>query len=132
FMMRVRIPGNILGSHQVRTLAEIARRWGTGHADITTRGNVQIRQIKPVNTVDCLLKLQDGGLSTRGAGADNVRNITATPTSGIDPQELFDVLPLAKALQFYISNHRDLYGLPRKFNVAFDSGGSVSVVSDTN
>ena len=61
-----------------------------------------------------------------------MRNITATPTSGLDPTELYDVRPLARALQFYLANNRDLFGLPRKFNVAFDSGGSVSVVSDTN
>ena len=38
----------------------------------------------------------------------------------------------AKALHHYILNHRDLYGLPRKFNVAFDNGGSLSVAADTN
>jgi len=58
--------------------------------------------------------------------------VTATPTTGLDPIELYDVAPLARALDFYIANSRDLYGLPRKFNVAFDSGGAVSVVSDTN
>ena len=41
-------------------------------------------------------------------------------------------MPLARALQFYLLNHRELYGIPRKFNVAFDSGGLVSNVSDTN
>jgi ferredoxin-nitrite reductase len=71
-------------------------------------------------------------MSSRGTGADNIRNITATPTSGLDPHELFDVAPLAQALNFYILNSRDLYGLPRKFNVAFDSGGAISVVADTN
>ena len=40
--------------------------------------------------------------------------------------------PLASALQHYISNSRDLFGLPRKFNVAFDHGGAISVVADTN
>jgi ferredoxin-nitrite reductase len=29
-------------------------------------------------------------------------------------------------------NHRDLYTLPRKFNVAFEGGGSVDTVADTN
>ena len=71
-------------------------------------------------------------MTSRGSGADNIRNITATPTSGLDPQEIFDVAPLAQALNFYIFNSRDLYGLPRKFNVAFDSGGAISVVADTN
>jgi ferredoxin-nitrite reductase len=35
-------------------------------------------------------------------------------------------------LQYYLLNNRDLYGLPRKFNVSFDGGGRVSVVADTN
>jgi ferredoxin-nitrite reductase len=63
---------------------------------------------------------------------DNVRNITATPTAGIDKDELIDTRPLAKGLHHYILNNRDFYDLPRKFNVAFDGGGSVSVVADTN
>jgi ferredoxin-nitrite reductase len=132
FMVRIRVPGNCLASYQLRAIADIAKRWGGGFADVTTRGNLQVRQIKPEHTVDVLLALQEAGLSAKGSGGDNVRNITATPTSGLDPQELIDVMPLAKAMQFYISNHRELYGLPRKFNIAFDGGGSVSVVSDTN
>ena len=40
--------------------------------------------------------------------------------------------PYAHALHHYILNHRDLYGLPRKFNIAFDSGGSISAAADTN
>jgi ferredoxin-nitrite reductase len=46
--------------------------------------------------------------------------------------ELIDTRPLAKGLHHYILNNRDLYDLPRKFNIAFDGGGSVSVVADTN
>ena len=60
------------------------------------------------------------GLTARGSGVDNVRNITASPTAGLDGSELFDTRPLAKALHHYMLNHRDLFGLPRKFNVAFD------------
>ena len=32
----------------------------------------------------------------------------------------------------YISNSRDLFGLPRKFNIAFDNGGAISALADTN
>src|SRR6185503_4831157 len=92
----------------------------------------QIREIAPRNIIKALTRLQDVGLTSRGSGVDNVRNITASPTAGIDPAELIDTRPLAKALHYYILNHRDLYGLPRKFNVAFDGGGAVSVVADTN
>ncbi|MGJ8678137.1 MAG: NirA family protein [Akkermansiaceae bacterium] len=132
FMMRVRIPGCKISSYQFRGLAEIAADWGGGYTDITTRGNLQVREIMPRDTVDTLIKLNELGLTSKGAGADNVRNITANPTSGFDPQELIDVLPLAKAMHYAILNNRDLYGLPRKFNIAFDSGGVITAAADTN
>ncbi len=132
FMLRCRIPAGELTSAQLIGLADIAELWGGGTADITTRANLQIRQIAPHHIVKVLTRLQELGLTARGSGVDNVRNITASPTAGIDPAELIDTRPLAKALHHYILNHRDLYGLPRKFNVAFDGGGSVSVVAETN
>jgi len=132
FMLRCRIPGCILTSAQLTGLAEIAGQWGAGSADITTRGNIQIREIAPRHIVNVLIRLQELGLTSRGAGADNIRNITASPTSGIDIDEVCDVRSYAKALHHYILNHRDLYSIPRKFNVAFDSGGSISVAADTN
>jgi ferredoxin-nitrite reductase len=131
-MLRLRVPGCILTAHQMRGLAEMAEEWGAGEAHVTTRGNLQIREFRPKDVVRVLMKIESLGMSSRGSGADNIRNITATPTSGLDPAELYDVAPLAQALNFYILNSRDLYGLPRKFNVAFDSGGSGSVVADTN
>jgi ferredoxin-nitrite reductase len=76
--------------------------------------------------------LQELGLTSRGSGADNIRNITGSPTAGIDPQELIDTRALARALHHHILNHRELYGLPRKFNIAFDGGGAISALEDTN
>jgi ferredoxin-nitrite reductase len=132
FMVRVRIPGNVLSSSQMRALAAIARELGGGYGDVTTRGNIQIREIAPRSIIDLLTRLGDVGLSSRGAGADNVRNITSSPIAGLDPGELIDTRPLAKGLQYYLANNRDLFGLPRKFNISFDGGGRVSVVADTN
>src|SRR6185295_2120146 len=119
-------------SAQLKGLADIAEEWGGGYADITTRSNIQIREIQPRNIIKVLTRLQELGLTARGSGVDNIRNITASPTAGIDLTELIDTRPFAKALHHYILNHRDLYGLPRKFNVAFDGGGAVSVVAETN
>lgn len=132
FMLRLRAPGGVLTSAQMRGLADMAENWGAGRCDITTRANLQIREFQPRDIVRVLNKVQSLGMSSRGAGADNIRNITASPLSGLDPTELLDVQPLASALQHYISNSRDLFGLPRKFNVAFDNGGAISVVADTN
>jgi ferredoxin-nitrite reductase len=132
FMLRMRVPGGILTARQMHGLAEMASEWGSGRADLTTRANLQIREFQPKDIVRVLNKVQSLGMSSRGSGADNIRNITASPITGLDPTELYDVAPLADALHNYILNSRDMYGLPRKFNVAFDNGGAISVVADTN
>ena len=132
FMLRCRIPAGELSAQQLRGLAEIAESWGNGKSAITTRSNLQIREIAPKNMVNVLTKLASLGLTSRGSGVDNVRNITASPTAGFDPQELLDTRPFAHALHHYILNCRDLFDLPRKFNVAFEGGGAVDTVADTN
>ena len=132
FMCRLRIPNGILSAWQLRGLADAADAFGGGYADVTTRANLQIREIGAAHAVDLLQAVQALGLTSRGSGADNIRNITGSPTAGIDPQELFDTRPLCSAMHHYILNHREMYGLPRKFNIAFDGGGRVPVLEDTN
>ncbi len=132
FMIRLRLPAGEVRTDQLRGLAALADELGNGCCDITTRANLQLREFRPRDIVRVLTRVQELGLTSRGSGADNVRNITATPTSGFDRDELLDVRPFAYGLHHYILNHRDLYGLPRKFNIAFDSGGAVSAAVDTN
>jgi ferredoxin-nitrite reductase len=132
FMLRLRLPGGILLTHQARGLADIAERYGGGYVDITTRANLQIREIGAAHPIAVLTAIDELGLTSRGAGADNIRNLTGSPAAGIDPQELYDTRPLCRALHHHILNHRELYGLPRKFNIAFDGGGRLSVLEDSN
>lgn len=132
YMCRLRIPNGALNHWQFAGLADLAERRGGGYLHVTTRANIQIREIEPKNAIALLEGVQDLGLWTRGSGADNIRNITGTPTAGIDPQELIDTRPFARALHFHILNDRSLYGLPRKFNIAFDGAGRIPVLEDTN
>jgi ferredoxin-nitrite reductase len=132
YMCRLRIPNGILSHWQFAALADLAERYGGGYAHVTTRANLQIREIEPKNAVAVVEAIQDIGLCSRGSGADNIRNVTGTPTAGIDPLELIDTRPYAREWHFHILNERALYGLPRKFNVAFDGGGTIPVLEDTN
>src|SRR5215472_5638630 len=132
FMARLRIPGGLLKTYQLRELAAVAKELTTGYVQITTRANLQIRLIEPRNAPEVLRRIQTVGLHTRGAGADNTRNLTANPTAGIDPHELIDVTPLCQQLAQIIINDRSFYDLPRKFNIAFDGGGLIGTVEDTN
>ena len=132
YMCRLRIPNGILKAHQFAGLADLAETYGGGYAHVTTRANLQIREIDAKNSAALVEAVQDLGLCSRGSGADNIRNVTGTPTAGIDPQELTDTRPYAREWHFHILNDRSLYGLPRKFNVAFDGAGSIPALEDTN
>jgi ferredoxin-nitrite reductase len=132
YMCRLRIPNGTLGAAQFAGLADLAERYGGGYAHVTTRANLQIREVEAHNAVAMIEAIQDLGLCSRGSGADNIRNVTGTPTAGIDRQELIDTRPYAREWHFHILNDRSLYGLPRKFNVAFDGAGVVPVLEDTN
>jgi ferredoxin-nitrite reductase len=132
YMCRLRIPNGILKAAQFAGVADLAERYGGGYAHVTTRANLQVREIEAHNTVAMIEGIQDLGLCSRGSGADNIRNVTGTPTAGIDPQELIDTRTYAREWHFHILNDRSLYGLPRKFNVAFDGAGIIPVLEDTN
>ena len=132
FMARLRIPGGQLRTFQLRELANIAKEITTGYVQITTRANLQMRLILPKDTPTFVQRIQHVGLHTRGAGADNIRNLTANPTAGIDPHELIDVMPLCQEMGQIIINDRAFYDLPRKFNIAYDGGGLIGTVEDTN
>ena len=132
FMCRLRLPNGILNHWQMAGLALLATSHGGGYAHVTTRANLQIREITAERAPSLLEAIQDLGIVTRGSGADNIRNVTGTPTAGIDPQELIDTRPYARAWHVHILNTRALYGLPRKFNVAFDGGGRIAALEDTN
>ena len=132
FMCRLRIPAGQLKTFQLRELARVATELTSGYVQITTRANLQMRLIQPKDAPEVVRRIQSVGLHTRGTGADNIRNLTASPTAGIDPHELIDVFPFCHQLGQLIISSRDFYNLPRKFNVAFDGGGLISSVEDTN
>jgi ferredoxin-nitrite reductase len=132
FMCRLRIPNGVLKHWQFAGLADLAERLAGPYCHVTTRANLQLREVAPKHTVALIEGIQDLGLCSRGSGADNIRNVTGTPTAGIDPQELIDTRQYAREWHFHILNDRSLYGLPRKFNVAFDGAGKIAVLEDTN
>lgn len=132
FMCRLRIPGGILAAHQLDAIAGIAADCAGGYVDVTTRANLQFREIPAAKGPEVVMRLGDIGLLPRGTGADNIRNITGSPTAGIDAAELVDTRPIVRALHHHILNTRDLFALPRKFNISVAGGGAVEVLQETN
>ena len=132
YMCRIRVPGGILKSYQLEGVADIADAHGGGFAHVTTRAGLQVREITAEHAPAVVEGLVDLGLTARGAGADNIRNVTGSATAGIDRQELIDTRSYAHEWHHHVLNDRTLYGLPRKFNVSFDGGGCIATLEDTN
>ena len=132
YMCRLRIHNGILKHWQFAGMADLSERYAGGYAHVTTRANLQVREVPARHAVDLVERIIDLGLCSKGSGSDNIRNVTGDATAGIAPGELLDTRPYARDWHYHILNNRVMYGLPRKFNVAFDGGGPIPTLEDTN
>ena len=96
YMCRLRIPNGILTHWQLAGVADLAERYGGGYAHVTTRANLQIRDICREARSPLHRGPDEPRPATKGSGADNIRNVTGSPTAGIDAQELLDTRPYAR------------------------------------
>ena len=69
YMCRLRLPNGILKAAQLAGLADLAERYGGGYSHVTTRANIQIREIRAADAVNMIEAVQDLGLCSRGSGA---------------------------------------------------------------
>jgi ferredoxin-nitrite reductase len=119
FMMRLRTPGGRLTGEQLHAIAGIARDFGRGGADITTRQNIQLRWLTLPDVPEILRRLEAAGITTRQSGMDNVRNFIGCPLAGIDGGEVIDTTALIDELQrTLLEAGKSFSNLPRKFNVS--------------
>jgi ferredoxin-nitrite reductase len=126
-LSRMRIPGGILNVQQCRAIADLVDRYSIGYLQVTNRANLQIRNLNSAISAEVWQNLQELGLASRSVEIDPIRNIMASPTAGIDRQQLLDTRPLVQAWDDYLQSHPELSELSPKFSVGFDGGESVSI-----
>ncbi|MEG5001516.1 precorrin-3B synthase [Microcoleus sp. B4-D4] len=126
-LSRMRIPGGILSVQQCRSIANLVDRYSTGCLQITNRANLQIRELHSEIPPEVWQDLQELGLASRRVEVDPIRNMMASPTAGIDRQQLLDTRPLVKAWDDYLQTHPELAELSAKFSIGFDGGELVSI-----
>ncbi|MEG5066964.1 precorrin-3B synthase [Microcoleus sp. B3-A4] len=126
-LSRMRIPGGILNAQQCWTIADLADQYSTGCLQVTNRANLQIREVNSEIAPEVWNRLQELGIASRRVEVDPIRNIMASPTAGIDRQQLLDTRPLVKAWDDYLQTHSELSELSPKFSIGLDGGESVSI-----
>lgn len=118
FMMRVRIPGGVLNSDQLRAVAHVSKTYGNNIADITTRQNFQFHWLT-IQDIPVIIDLFNSvGLSTAGACGDIMRNICGCSVAGIDPGEIYDTRPIIAEIAKYFVGNKDYSDLPRKYKLS--------------
>ncbi|PLR84770.1 ferredoxin--nitrite reductase [Bacillus canaveralius] len=121
FMMRVCVPSGMLTYDQTVTLANIAKDYGRGVYDVTTRQAIQFHWLTIEQMPDIFARLDKVGLSSAGACGDITRNIVGNPLTGIDPNELFDTSSIVKEVYEYFQFNEDFSNLPRKYKLSISS-----------
>ncbi|OEJ34342.1 precorrin-3B synthase [Streptomyces subrutilus] len=121
FLARVRIPGGVLTVDQAALLARAADRFGDGHLELTSRGNVQLRGLAEGCGAG-LAELLDAAGLLPAPGHERVRNIVATPMSGDGHPGRPDVLPWVAALDRLLCANERVTALSGRFLFAFDDG----------
>ena len=118
FMLRIRIPNGLLRSDQLRTIADLTRRYARGTADLTVRQNIQLHWVTIEDLPEVLEQLWRVDLNTTGACGDVTRNITGCPVAGVDADEICDASSLALEVDRMLAGNAEFYNLPRKFKIS--------------
>lgn len=120
-LARVRVPGGALTAAQAAALADAAVRLGDGALHLTSRGNVQLRGLDG----DCgaaLAGLLDAAGLLPSYRHERVRNIVASPLSGLDGAGHADVRPWLRALDGLLCASEAATALSGRFLFALDDG----------
>jgi len=120
-MVRIKLPFGKISFKQLLKIADIADEYGSGNLHLTTRQDVQIHYVSLDRTPQLWAELEQDDITLREACGNTVRNVTSSPTSGIDPKEPFDVSPYAQATFEYFLRNPICQEMGRKFKISFSS-----------
>ncbi|MBL7910308.1 MAG: HEPN domain-containing protein [Bacteroidia bacterium] len=120
-MIRIKLPFGKLSVKQLLRIADISDEYSNGNLHLTTRQDIQIHHVSLDRTPELWAKLEQDDITLREACGNTVRNITASPEAGIDPNELFDVSPYAHALFAYFLRKPFCQEMGRKIKMAFSN-----------
>ncbi|WP_053970321.1 HEPN domain-containing protein [Mangrovimonas sp. ST2L15] len=128
-MIRIKLPYGKVTGDQLLRIADVSDEFSTGRLHITTRQDIQIHYVSLERTPELWAQLEQDDVTLREACGNTVRNVTASATAGIDPEEPFDVSPYAHAVFQYFLRNPVCQEMGRKFKMSFSSSGSDTALS---
>ena len=117
-LVRVKPPGARLPAPAARALADAAARWGNGTIELTRRGNLQVRGLRPDGVAPFAAAVAAAGLADPDPARERRRVAIAPPLAGDDPAA--DASNLAERIDAALA---DGPLPPSKFGITVDAGG---------
>lgn len=120
-MIRIKLPYGKATSEQLKRIADVSDKYSTGRLHITTRQDIQIHYVSLDETPALWAELEKDDVTLREACGNTVRNVTASETAGVDPNEPFDVTLYADEVFKYFLRNPVCQEMGRKFKMAFSA-----------
>jgi precorrin-3B synthase len=116
---RIRLPGGYLSGPRWRALAGLAATFGDGCLDLTSRGNIQLRGLRPDDAAALAQRAARAGLLPSVAH-DRARNIMASPLAGLGGRA--SLRDLVRRLDAALLGDPGFAALPGRFLFSLDDG----------
>lgn len=120
-MLRLRMAGGRLTKERLKFIVESCGKYEIGRLKMTTCQSIQLHDLEAGQLCDLMKEAWQAGMISRGGGGDFPRNVMATPLSGLQKEEYFDVMPYAVAAGEYMMGFIKAVKFPRKLKVCFSS-----------
>jgi sulfite reductase (ferredoxin) len=128
-MVRIKLPFGRLTVKQWYRICDVSDEYASRNLHLTTRQDIQIHFVSLDRTPELWDKLAHDDMTLREACGNTVRNVTASPNAGIDPNEPFDVSPYAHQTFKYFVRNPICQEMGRKFKIAFSSSDADTAFS---
>ena len=120
-MLRLRMAGGRLTKEKLGFIVKSLKKYQINRLHFTTCQTVQLHDLLPETVYALMEEALDYGIVTKGGGGDFPRNVMASPLSGVEQGEYFDVLPYGEAAGDYLLSLIGSIKLPRKLKVGFSN-----------
>lgn len=128
-MIRIKLPFGRVTADQLVRIADTSDKFATGNLHATTRQDIQLHFVKLSDSPQLWADLEDAGITLKEACGNTIRNVTASSVAGIDPDEPFDVTPIAHSIFTYFLRNPINQDMGRKFKIAVSSSEKDSALA---
>jgi ferredoxin-nitrite reductase len=124
FMIRLRMPGGLLTSEQLRRAADLAESYAQDLLCITTRQCLQFHWVQQGDIYKIIEGMEEVGILTKNACGDVCRNVVSCSLQGVCPYEIGDTREMVELIADDPVIRDELRNLPRKHKISVSGCGA--------